>query len=137
MGMSVARLARRALPVAGAAAALALTATAALADDRGPRTAGQHVHDLAGALTPARVTDLEQSAAALDLAGAPTVVYLRRKDAGGATTRQDARAPMDAWAVESAPGRMDGFGGSFPGGGGFTGGDSGASSGSGSGGGSS
>jgi uncharacterized membrane protein YgcG len=110
MVMREARLARRALLVAGAAAAaLGLTATAALADDWGPRVPGKHVYDLAGALTPAQVADLEGAAASVDQAGAPTVVYLRRKDAGDATTRQDARALMDAWAVESSPGMKDGF----------------------------
>jgi uncharacterized membrane protein YgcG len=110
MVMTEARLARRALLVAGAvAAALGLTATAALADDWGQRVAGRHVYDLAGALTPDQVTDLEAAAANVDRAGAPTVVYLRRKDADDAATQRDARALMDAWAVESSPGRKDGF----------------------------
>ena len=53
--MTETRLARRALLIAGAAAAaLGLTATAALADDWGQRVPGQHVYDLAGALTPPR-----------------------------------------------------------------------------------
>jgi uncharacterized membrane protein YgcG len=104
------RLIRRALLVAGAAvAALGLTSTGALADDWGQRVPGTHVYDLAGALTSAQVSDLEQSAAAVDQAGAPTVVYLRRKDASDTAARQDARALMDTWAVESAPGRKDGF----------------------------
>jgi uncharacterized membrane protein YgcG len=110
MVMREARLARRALLVLGAvAAALGLTATAALADDWGQRVPGRHVYDLAGALTPAQVTDLEAAAASVDRAGAPTVVYLRRKDAGDATTQQDARALMGAWAVESSPGLKDGL----------------------------
>src|SRR5205807_165765 len=95
---------------AGAAlAALGLTATAALADDWGQRVPGKHVYDLAGALTPDQVNDLERSAAAVDKAGAPAVVYVRSRSADDAASRQDARALMDAWAVESAPGRRDGF----------------------------
>jgi uncharacterized membrane protein YgcG len=108
--MRLARLARRTVLVLGAAfAVLGLGATAALADDWGQRVPGQHVYDPAGALTPAQVSDLERSAAAVDQAGAPTVVYVRRKDADDATTRQDARALMDAWAVESSAGQKDGF----------------------------
>jgi len=108
--MRLARLARRTLLVLGAAVAvLGLGATAALADDWVQRVPGQHVYDPAGALTPAQVSDLERSAGAVDQAGAPTVVYVRRKDADDATTRQDARALMDAWAVESSAGRKDGF----------------------------
>jgi uncharacterized membrane protein YgcG len=108
--MREARLALRTLLIAGAVvAALGLGASAALADDWGQRVPGQHVYDQAGALTPAEAANLEQAAAAVDQAGAPTVVYLRRKDAGDATTQQDASALMDAWAVESSPGRKDGF----------------------------
>jgi len=101
---------RQALLAAGLAlAALGLAATTALADDWGQRAAGRHVYDPAGVLTAAQVTDLEASAAAVDRAGAPTVVYLRRKDADDATTRADARGLMDAWAVESAAGAKYGF----------------------------
>ncbi|TMC05655.1 MAG: TPM domain-containing protein [Chloroflexi bacterium] len=109
--MRLARLARRTVlaSAAAAVAVLGLGATAALADDWGQRVPGQHVYDPAGALTPAQVSDLERSAAAVDQAGAPTVVYVRRKDADDATTRQDARALMDTWAVESSAGRKDGF----------------------------
>ena len=67
------------LILAAAAAALGLGATAALADDWGQRVPGQHVYDFAGALTPVQVSDLERSAAAVDRAGSPTVVYLRRQ----------------------------------------------------------
>lgn len=108
--MNEARLLRRALlAAAAAAAALGLAAGSALADEWGQRVPGQHVYDLAGALTPAQASDLERSAAAVDQAGAPTIVYVRRKDADDATTQQDARALMDAWTIESSPGRKDGF----------------------------
>lgn len=104
------RLAGRALTGAAAAlAALAIGATAAGADDWGQRTAGRHVYDTTAVLSAAQVADLERAAGAVDLAGAPTVVYLRLKDADVETTRQDARALMEAWAVESAPGARDGF----------------------------
>ena len=103
-------LAWRALAAAGSVAvALGLTASGATAaNDWGQRVAGRHVYDLAQVLTPAQVTDLESSAAALDRAGAPTVVYLRLQAADDATTRLDARDLMDAWAVESAAGARDG-----------------------------
>jgi hypothetical protein len=45
----------------------------------------------------------------VDKAGAPTVVYLRWKATDQATTRQDARDPMDSWRVESARGARDGL----------------------------
>ncbi|HXM53746.1 MAG TPA: TPM domain-containing protein [Candidatus Dormibacteraeota bacterium] len=103
-------IARRVLLAGGALlAALGLTATVAAADDWGQRAAGRHVYDTASALSAQQVADLEQAAAAVDRAGAPTVVYLRSKDAGDAATRQDARALMDAWSLESTPGARDGF----------------------------
>lgn len=88
---------------------LALTAATATADEWGQRTAGKHVYDAAGVLSAQQVADLEARAAAVDEAGAPTVVYLRLKDADDPTTRQDARALMDAWAIETSPGARDGF----------------------------
>jgi uncharacterized membrane protein YgcG len=91
------------------AAALGLGATAALADGWGQRVPGQHVYDMAGALTAAQVSDLERSAAAVEQAGSPTVVYLRRKVADDFTARLDASALMQAWGVESSPGANDGF----------------------------
>jgi uncharacterized membrane protein YgcG len=104
------RIAWRAAAVAGTvAAALALGAAAASADDWGQRVAGQHVYDTAHVLTPAQVSDLERSAAAVDRAGAPAVVYLRRKAADDPTARRDARDLMDAWTVESSPGARDGL----------------------------
>jgi uncharacterized membrane protein YgcG len=104
------RIAWPAAAVAGTVAAvLALGATAASADDWGQRVAGQHVYDTAHVLTPAQVSDLERSAAAVDRAGAPAVVYLRRKAADDPTARRDARDLMDAWTVESSPGARDGL----------------------------
>jgi len=110
-------LAWRALAAAGSVVvALGLTANgAAAANDWGQRIAGRHVHDLAQVLTPAQVTNLESSAAALDRAGAPTVVYLRLRAA------DDARHGSAALVAGSSA---------------YTGGDGGASSGSSSGGGS-
>jgi uncharacterized membrane protein YgcG len=88
---------------------LALGATPVLADDFGTHQAGQHVYDRAEVLPADGVADLESRAGALDRAGAPTVVYLRRKAADEAATRQDARDLMDAWHVESAAGARDGL----------------------------
>ncbi len=105
-----ARFARRALVAAGAAlAALGITATSALADDWGQRVPGRHVYDQAGVLTSAQVTDLEAAAARVGQAGAPTIVYLRLKDANQAAATLDARDLMDVWSVESAAGARDGF----------------------------
>jgi uncharacterized membrane protein YgcG len=67
------------------------------------------VFDKTAALTPAQLADLEQRALGVDKAGAPTVVYLRWKATDQATTRQDARDPMDSWRVESARGARDGL----------------------------
>jgi uncharacterized membrane protein YgcG len=104
------RIAWRAAALAGTvAAALALGAAAASADDWEQRVAGQHVYDTAHVLTPAQVSDLERSAAAVDRAGAPAVVYLRRKAADDPTARRDARDLMDTWTVESSPGARDGL----------------------------
>ncbi len=43
----------------------------------GERISGQHVYDRAGILTPGEIADLETRAAAVERAGAPTVVYLQ------------------------------------------------------------
>jgi uncharacterized membrane protein YgcG len=95
--------------LAAGLAALAATATVASADDFGAHQAGQHVYDRASVLTPAHLTDLEAKAAAVERAGAPTVVLVRSKAADDATARQDARDLMDAWGVESAAGAHDGL----------------------------
>ncbi len=83
----------------------------ALADDGfGTRQVDRHVYDNASVLAAAHIAHLEsQAAASMDKAGAPTIVYLRVKAAGTATTQQDARDLMDEWQVESAPGAKDGL----------------------------
>jgi uncharacterized membrane protein YgcG len=91
------------------AAALALSAAPALADDFGPHRPGQHVYDRAQALSADRLAGIERQAAGLEASGVPTIVYVRSSEAGEATTRQDARSLMDAWGVESAPGARDGL----------------------------
>jgi hypothetical protein len=52
---------------------------------------------------------LEDRAAAVDGAGAATVVYLRYGVSNQAATRQDARELMDGWGIETAPGARDGL----------------------------
>ena len=101
-------IARRAL-LAAVLAALGLAAAPVAADDWGQRVAGRHVYDTAGALAPAQAGDVEAAAAAVDRAGAPTVVSLRSKSADDAGTHPDARELMDALAVGSSPGAKDGF----------------------------
>jgi uncharacterized membrane protein YgcG len=81
---------------------------AAPADCAGP-IAGRHVYDCAGVLTPGEVAALEQQAAAVQQAGAPTIIYLRLRDADQTQTVQDAANLMELWSVESAPGAHDGF----------------------------
>jgi len=86
------------------------TPALALADDGfGTRQPDRHVYDNAAVLTSDEVAALEQQAANMDKAGAPTVVYLRTKSADTATTQQDARDLMDAWRVESSPATRDGL----------------------------
>jgi uncharacterized membrane protein YgcG len=71
--------------------------------------AGQRVYDCANLLTPEETTDLEQQAAAVAQAGAPTVVYLQARPATAEQTLQDAIDLMNRWNVESKPGARDGF----------------------------
>jgi uncharacterized membrane protein YgcG len=71
--------------------------------------AGQHVYDCARLLTPAEIADLDAQAAAVERAGAPTVVYLQVRDATAEQTLQDAIDLMNRWNVESRPGAHDGF----------------------------
>lgn len=78
------------------------------AEDFGPREANRRVYDRAGLLTTGEARDLEARALAAERAGAPTIVYLRAKKADQDDTRGDARALMDAWEVQSAPGARDG-----------------------------
>ena len=51
------------------------------ASDFGQPIAGQHVYDRAGVLTLGEKDDLERCAAAVQQAGAPTVVYLQARKA--------------------------------------------------------
>ncbi len=71
--------------------------------------AGQRVYDCANLLTSEEVADLEQQAAAVAQAGAPTVVYLQARSATAEQTLQDAIDLMNRWNVESKPGAHDGF----------------------------
>ena len=71
--------------------------------------AGQHVYDCANLLTQAEITTLEADAAAVERAGAPTVVYLQLRAATAQQTLQDAIDLMGRWNVESRPGAKDGF----------------------------
>jgi uncharacterized protein (TIGR04222 family) len=74
----------------------------------GERVNGQRVYDRAGILTPAEMSDLETHAAAVERAGAPTVVYLQAREASQDETIQDGRDLMQAWNVESSSGARDG-----------------------------
>jgi uncharacterized membrane protein YgcG len=71
--------------------------------------AGQRIYDCAHLLTPAETANLETQAAAVERAGAPTVVYLQVRDATAQQTLQDAIDLMNRWNVESRPGAHDGF----------------------------
>jgi uncharacterized membrane protein YgcG len=83
-------------------------ATAAPNGCLGP-VAGQRVYDCATLLTPGETKDLEQQAAAVAQAGAPTIVYLQTRSASAEGTLQDAIDLMNRWNVESKPGAHDGF----------------------------
>jgi uncharacterized membrane protein YgcG len=74
----------------------------------GDHSSGQHLYDHAGILTPAEMSDLETSAAAVERAGAPTIVYLQARHASQDETIQDGRDLMRAWNVESSAGARDG-----------------------------
>src|SRR5690606_2035845 len=95
---------------AGFLVALLLTAATAqsAAAEYGEPVPGQHVYDTTDLLTPEEIADLEARAAAVEAAGAPIVVYLQARDASQSETEADARALMDAWDVQSAPGAHDG-----------------------------
>ena len=58
--------------------------------------AGQHVYDCANLLTQAEIATLEADAAAVERAGAPTVVYLQVRDATAQQTLNDA---MTCWTA--------------------------------------
>jgi uncharacterized membrane protein YgcG len=70
---------------------------------------GQFVYDCTGILTPAEIATLEADAAAVERAGAPTIVYLQARDADVQQTMDDARDLLNRWNVESRPGAGDGF----------------------------
>jgi len=70
---------------------------------------GRRVYDEAGIFTPTEVQYLEEAAARVAAAGAPTVVYIRADDREGGETEQDAADLMEDWSVESAPGAKDGL----------------------------
>ena len=90
-------------------ALLALMAPAALADSGfGDPVAGQRVYDRAHVLTNADIALLEQHAAQVAQAGAPTIVYLRLQDATYDATMQDAEDLMTAWDVQSKANAHDG-----------------------------
>jgi len=74
----------------------------------GERVSGQRVYDRADMLTPGEISDLETHAAAVERAGAPTVVYLQARDASRDQTIQDGRDLMQAWNIESSTGARDG-----------------------------
>jgi uncharacterized protein (TIGR04222 family) len=74
----------------------------------GDRVSDQRVYDRAGILTPGEITDLETHAAAVERAGAPTIVYLQARDASQDETIQDGRDLMQAWNIESTPSARDG-----------------------------
>lgn len=70
---------------------------------------GQRIYDCAHLLTAAEIANLETQAAAVDRAGAPTVVYLQPRAATAQQTLQDAIDLMNRWNVESRTGAHDGF----------------------------
>jgi uncharacterized membrane protein YgcG len=97
------------LLVAGLSAAVTTQVSAApRADCTGP-VAGTHVYDCANLLTATEIANLEVQAAAVERAGAPTVVYLQVRDATAQQTLNDAIDLMNRWNVESHPGAHDGF----------------------------
>ena len=71
--------------------------------------AGQHIYDCTGLLTATEIATLEKDAAAVERAGAPTIVYLQARDTTANETLQDAIDLMGRWNVESHPGARDGF----------------------------
>src|SRR5579884_3488745 len=93
----------------GLAALAPATASAAARDGCAGPVPGQHIYDCAHLLTPGEVAYLETQAAAVEQAGAPTVVYLQARDATADQALQDAIDLMNRWNVESRPGAHDGF----------------------------
>jgi uncharacterized membrane protein YgcG len=78
-----------------------------LSRSSGP-TPGKYIYDTTGLLSSAEVSELETHAAAVHQAGAAVIVYLQVRSASQDQTQQDAAALMNAWDVETAPGRHDG-----------------------------
>jgi uncharacterized membrane protein YgcG len=105
IALSLIALALVALPARTAAAAPAASGASCSAQP----IPGQHIYDCAGILTPGEIASLETHAAAVERAGAPTVVYLQAKDATPDETVQDAANLMQRWNIESKPGAKDGF----------------------------
>ncbi|MFN8542336.1 MAG: TPM domain-containing protein [Thermomicrobiales bacterium] len=87
---------------------LLATIPASAAQDFGDPVPGQRIYDRTNTLTATELRDLENRANAVAAAGAPTIVYLRAKNADEDDTQRDARDLMAAWSVESAPGARDG-----------------------------
>lgn len=83
--------------------------TTRAASQFGTPVEGHHVYDLAAVLTTEERMMLESRAAAIEASGAPVVVYLRLRSTSFEQTVADARALMDAWDVQSAPGARDGI----------------------------
>src|SRR5262245_32558054 len=81
----------------------------AAAVEFGEPVPGRRVYDQSGLLTTAETERLEESAAALTAAGAPTIVYLRIQPSDAAATIDDAAELMEDWVVASAPGAKDGI----------------------------
>ncbi len=90
------------------ASAIATSVVAPTDSCTGP-VAGRHIYDCAHLLTSSEVALLEEKAAAVDRAGAPTVVYLQVRNATAKQALQDAIDLMNRWSVESSPGARDGF----------------------------
>ncbi|HEX9056697.1 MAG TPA: TPM domain-containing protein [Ktedonobacterales bacterium] len=94
---------------AGIGSAAFTSASAAPLNDCAGPVAGKHIYDCANLLTPAEIANLETQAAAVDQAGAPTIVYLQVRNASAQQTLQDAIDLMNRWNVESHTGAHDGF----------------------------
>ena len=79
------------------------------AEGFGTPVPGQRVYDRSGTLAPDQLRALEDQAAAVTAAGAPTIVYIRARDADNDETQEHARDLLAAWGIESAPGARDGL----------------------------
>lgn len=82
---------------------------AAATDGCGGPVTGQRIYDCAHVLTSGEIANLETQAAAVERAGAPTIVYLQLRNATAQQTLQDAIDLMNRWNVESRTGAHDGF----------------------------